>query len=116
MQRVKVLFDFFISGHNKSNPTSLFQVADMVALTGWNASKFQCTLCGKIFAYQNALDMHMNVHTGAKPFVCGQESCGARFNHPSNLRRHVKIVHWKRNNMQQVQEQMLKMKKQQVNI
>ena len=37
----------------------------------------------------------MNIHTGAKPFVCCQESCGARFNHRSNLQRHVKIVHWK---------------------
>ena len=112
MERVKEVFDFFISRFNESNPTSLIQVADMVALTGWNASKFQCTLCGKIFQYQNALDMHMNIHTGAKPFICSQKSCGARFNHLSNLQRHVKIVHWKRNNMQQVQEQMLKMKKQ----
>ena len=57
--------------------------------------KFQCSLCKKIFACKTQLDMHMNIHTGAKPFICEDPGCGARFSHSSNLSRHMKTVHMK---------------------
>ena len=76
-------------------PRSLSEAADMMALKDWNPSKFQCTICGKAAQSKKALDMHMNIHTGVKPFVCSQEYCRARFNHPSNLRRHMRTVHRK---------------------
>ena len=53
--------------------------------------KFKCNLCNKGFISQSALEMHLNVHTGAKPFRC--DVCPAKFNHRSNLQRHLKTVH-----------------------
>ena len=57
--------------------------------------KFRCSTCGKICSSNKALVMHTNIHTGAQPYVCDQENCGAKFNHASNLLRHVKNVHMK---------------------
>ena len=37
----------------------------------------KCKTCGKGFFYQNALDDHYNVHTGAKPYKC--KYCPAAF-------------------------------------
>ena len=57
--------------------------------------KFRCSVCHKICSGQKTLEMHMHIHTGAKPYVCDYVNCGAKFNHPSNLNRHVKSVHMK---------------------
>ena len=55
--------------------------------------KFQCSVCKKIFACKTSLQMHLNIHTGTKPFICKDANCGAKFSHSSNLRRHMKTVH-----------------------
>lgn len=55
--------------------------------------KFRCPVCDKICASKNALEIHTNIHTGAKPYACTFPDCDAKFNHPGNFRRHMKTVH-----------------------
>ena len=51
----------------------------------------ECLLCGKSFVSRSKLDVHGYVHTGERPFSC--TVCPRRFSHPSNLRRHQKLMH-----------------------
>ncbi|CAL8389739.1 unnamed protein product [Arctogadus glacialis] len=51
----------------------------------------ECSLCGKSFVSRSKLDVHGYVHTGERPFSC--TVCPRRFSHPSNLRRHQKLMH-----------------------
>jgi len=48
--------------------------------------RFRCSLCPHGATSQVLLDLHMNSHTGKRPFVCSD--CGASYKRPSNLRRH----------------------------
>uniref|UniRef100_A0A452I6M6 C2H2-type domain-containing protein n=1 Tax=Gopherus agassizii TaxID=38772 RepID=A0A452I6M6_9SAUR len=48
---------------------------------------FRCTECEKSFGQSSVLIEHMRIHTGERPFVCGQE-CGKRFSLSSNLIKH----------------------------
>ena len=47
------------------------------AHTSMEDRPLKCTTCGKGFFYQNCLDDHYNVHTGAKPYKC--KYCPAAF-------------------------------------
>ncbi|GJE97223.1 C2H2-type zinc finger protein [Phanerochaete sordida] len=49
-----------------------------------------CQTCGKAFNRPSSLAIHVNTHTGAKPFECPFPGCGRRFNVNSNMRRHLR--------------------------
>ena len=48
--------------------------------------KFKCPTCGKGFVVNNALQDHINIHTGEKPHVC--KVCGKGFASYGTLRTH----------------------------
>jgi uncharacterized Zn-finger protein len=45
-------------------------------------------MCGRKFARRQALETHLNRHTGAKPYQC--DLCDKGFHDPSNLFNHKK--------------------------
>uniref|UniRef100_A0A8C6VUJ6 C2H2-type domain-containing protein n=1 Tax=Nothobranchius furzeri TaxID=105023 RepID=A0A8C6VUJ6_NOTFU len=50
---------------------------------------FACELCGNRFSEKGSLNKHMKVHTGEKPFAC--ELCGNRFSEKGSLNKHMKV-------------------------
>ncbi|TFK54211.1 hypothetical protein OE88DRAFT_1625056, partial [Heliocybe sulcata] len=53
--------------------------------------KYECPYCGKGFNRPSSLKIHINSHTGEKPFMCPQEGCGRTFSVLSNMRRHARV-------------------------
>ncbi|KAF9010493.1 hypothetical protein BDQ17DRAFT_1187279, partial [Cyathus striatus] len=53
--------------------------------------KYECSYCGKGFTRPSSLKIHLNSHTGEKPFVCPVENCGRSFSVLSNMRRHARV-------------------------
>ncbi|CAG7854134.1 SubName: Full=Uncharacterized protein {ECO:0000313/EMBL:CCA68950.1} [Serendipita indica DSM 11827] len=52
--------------------------------------KYECEYCSKRFNRPSSLRIHINTHTGAKPFQCPFLNCGRRFSVMSNMRRHAR--------------------------
>ena len=52
---------------------------------------FKCDFCPKMFRLKWDKELHMNTHTGTKPFAC--ELCDAKFSSPSALSQHRKNNH-----------------------
>nr|CAH7733616.1 unnamed protein product [Callosobruchus chinensis] len=51
----------------------------------------QCTDCNKVFPSQASMLVHKRSHTGEKPYGCGR--CNKSFNVKSNLVRHLRTLH-----------------------
>ncbi|KLO08905.1 hypothetical protein SCHPADRAFT_834753, partial [Schizopora paradoxa] len=57
---------------------------------GGEKRRHECVKCGKKFNRPSSLKIHLNTHTGAKPFECPFPGCGRTFNVSSNMRRHYR--------------------------
>ncbi|KAI0785616.1 hypothetical protein C8Q75DRAFT_794569 [Abortiporus biennis] len=53
--------------------------------------RYECSYCGKGFTRPSSLKIHINTHTGEKPYVCPFEGCGRSFSVQSNMRRHARV-------------------------
>lgn len=56
----------------------------------WKVKRHQCPHCTKRFNRPSSLRIHVNTHTGARPFQCPHPNCGREFNVNSNMRRHYR--------------------------
>ncbi|KAH9949156.1 hypothetical protein B0H21DRAFT_155793 [Amylocystis lapponica] len=63
-------------------PPAIAQAAD--------EKRHRCPHCSKRFNRPSSLNIHVNTHTGAKPFVCRFPGCNRKFNVNSNMRRHYR--------------------------
>lgn len=58
---------------------------------GGSRAQVACPLCNKTFARRGNLKVHMNIHTGERPFQCN--ICFKRFFTKSNLKSHLVYNH-----------------------
>lgn len=56
-----------------------------------NEHRFICSECGKTFKQKNYLQIHMNTHTGEKPFECPFDDCSKRFSGQSQRSEHIRM-------------------------
>ncbi|KDQ21442.1 hypothetical protein BOTBODRAFT_74507, partial [Botryobasidium botryosum FD-172 SS1] len=53
--------------------------------------RYECPYCQKRFNRPSSLKIHVNTHTGEKPFLCTFPGCGRPFSVMSNMRRHSRV-------------------------
>ncbi|KAJ6500073.1 hypothetical protein C8R47DRAFT_1211645 [Mycena vitilis] len=90
--------DGFRGEDDDRTPVARYQQPGMAAFAPPEAStsvagpsKYECSYCGKGFTRPSSLKIHLNSHTGEKPFVCPVDGCGRSFSVLSNMRRHARV-------------------------
>ncbi|CCM01473.1 uncharacterized protein FIBRA_03527 [Fibroporia radiculosa] len=73
-----------------AGPSSLRPGAEMTVERS-SSSRYECSYCGKGFTRPSSLKIHINTHTGDKPYTCPFEGCGRSFSVQSNMRRHARV-------------------------
>ncbi|XP_055007448.1 sal-like protein 1 isoform X2 [Boleophthalmus pectinirostris] len=58
---------------------------------GLGVKRYVCTICQKVLTTAQALESHMRIHTGERPFKC--EECGKRFTQACHLKSHGLSIH-----------------------
>ncbi|CAG8477579.1 14178_t:CDS:2 [Dentiscutata erythropus] len=77
--------------NNMTSPKYLFHGGFNVKPSTKEENRYQCPYCTKRFSRPSSLKIHINSHTGEKPFVCTEPGCGRRFSVHSNMRRHLRV-------------------------
>ncbi|KAJ3513319.1 hypothetical protein NLJ89_g3019 [Agrocybe chaxingu] len=72
-------------------PPSTFARRSSMDSSAMGSAKYECHFCGKGFTRPSSLKIHLNSHTGEKPFVCPVPTCGRSFSVLSNMRRHARV-------------------------
>ncbi|KAF4620430.1 hypothetical protein D9613_000393 [Agrocybe pediades] len=78
-------------GASQMTPSSSMSLSSRYPQDDTGAGKYECEYCGKGFTRPSSLKIHLNSHTGEKPFVCPFEGCGRSFSVLSNMRRHTRV-------------------------
>ncbi|XP_044044850.1 mucin-12 isoform X2 [Siniperca chuatsi] len=60
-----------------------------LSVIGWRLLKNQCGECGRVLSSSAALESHVSLHTGRRPFSC--KLCGKRFPDSKGLKRHGRV-------------------------
>lgn len=60
-----------------------------LSVIGRRLLKNQCGECGRVLSSSAALESHVSLHTGKRPFSC--TLCGKRFADPKGLKRHGRV-------------------------
>ncbi|KAI0267326.1 hypothetical protein BC834DRAFT_870921 [Gloeopeniophorella convolvens] len=72
-----------LSADENPSPTAADRQSD-------GGRRHACPHCAKRFNRPSSLAIHVNTHTGDKPFKCPFPGCGREFNVNSNMRRHYR--------------------------
>ncbi|RXG68520.1 Zinc finger and BTB domain-containing protein 7A [Armadillidium vulgare] len=71
--------------------TTPFNIKKHIRYRHTGEKPFQCSMCGKFFAENSSLQVHLRIHTGEKPFQCS--ICFTKFTQNISLKKHLKTHH-----------------------
>jgi len=78
-------------GHPMPTASSSRIPAEAVPPDRSTAARYECSYCHKGFTRPSSLKIHINTHTGERPFTCPHPGCGRSFSVQSNMRRHARV-------------------------